>query len=99
MNEQLPPYGPVEPTVRQHSPGPWRWNDAALYCAELDAVHRVDGVMKTCQECGHDPSECGPPVLIVPMFCNGKAIIHRHKALQTFRGWKFPGMLSQQGKV
>ena len=27
MNEQMPPAvtGPVEPTVMQHTPGPWRW--------------------------------------------------------------------------
>ncbi len=43
----------------QHTPGPWSWNGAALWGAELDATHNG----KTCMECGHCPSECGPSVL------------------------------------
>lgn len=64
-NERRPAVvAPVEPTVMQHSPGPWRWSseETALYSSEVDATHLVDGVLKTCQQCGHNPSECGPPV-------------------------------------
>lgn len=53
---QVPPAdaGRLETPVRQHSPGPWSWSKegAALYCAETEATHRIDGVLKTCQECG-----------------------------------------------
>lgn len=43
-----------------HTPGPWDVQDGAIYAAETEPVHGG----KTCAECGHPPTECGPAVIV-----------------------------------
>jgi len=40
-------------------------DDHALYGSDHDITHLVDGVNKTCVQCGHSPAECGPPVFVL----------------------------------
>lgn len=61
MNSSEQPAGPgtIEPTIMQHTPGPWEWCENALWGAEIEAIHNG----RTCLECGHSPTECGHSIL------------------------------------
>lgn len=47
-------------TQTPYTPGPWAVLDGAIYGSETRPVH--DG--KTCAECGHASTECGPAVVV-----------------------------------
>lgn len=44
----------------KHTPGPWEYCGSGIYSAEKGAIHNGS----TCEECGHAPTECGPPVIV-----------------------------------
>ena len=43
-----------------HTPGPWGVIDGAVYALETRPVHGG----KTCEQCGHEPLDCGPAVIV-----------------------------------
>lgn len=46
--------------MSKFTPGPWGAFKNGVYAAELEAIHAG----KTCEECGHCPTGCGPAVFV-----------------------------------